>query len=65
MIVGKYGRSTKCRHGSAISEPCFEMVVVVVDVKFHPVMALVLLPVELPDLLRIHRYEKVVLLVKQ
>jgi hypothetical protein len=38
---------------------------VVVDVKFHPVMALVLLPVELPGLLRIHRYEKVIFLVKQ
>jgi hypothetical protein len=38
----------------------------VVDVKFHPVvMALVLLPVQLPGLLRIHRYEKVVSLVKQ
>ena len=40
-----------------ISEPCFQMVV---DVKFHPVMALVFLPVQLPGLLRIHRYEKVV-----
>jgi hypothetical protein len=29
-----------------------------VDVKFHPVMALVLLPVQLRGLLRIRRYEK-------
>jgi hypothetical protein len=38
---------------------------VVVDVKFHPVMALVLLTVQLPALLRKHQYEKVVFLVKQ
>src|ERR671916_3288384 len=47
VILGNYGRSTKCRQIMPISEPCFQMVS---DVKFHPVvMVLDLLPVQLPN----------------
>ncbi len=47
MILGNYGRSTKCRHDRANIRACFQMVA---DVKFHSVvMVLDLIPVQLPN----------------